>query len=175
MTVLKKKVNWKHLAVHGLAIWMLQKAGAQAGLLTDTELLNILADPSMAPDMHDGEILQRRFEMLIRMGYFSGGAILAGFLCSMFITLRQKWYWLNSLLAFLLVLLITWLMALSPIVGLMKGWLNLFQDLVLVEILFLTFFLVAALLLFFLPALQKWIRKDYMINAPEEFQFEALR
>lgn len=93
-TATPQKLNPRLIIIHILAIYFLQQAFIYLAFLLNVDYLE---------NMHNGSEQSNRvlrLAFLTNMGVFAGIGSLGGFLISLFIGIKRKWYWLNAVIAF---------------------------------------------------------------------------
>ena len=168
---LYKKFNTRHILIHLVAIYFFQQGVLQLAVLTDIEFLEILRT---GRDNLSQFTLTRRISFLTNLALFSAFGMIGGFLIALFISIKRKWFWLNSLIAF--VMLYASINFLPVGVGL--GTSFLFMDaysdnLFLLHLFTGLFFISISMLFLFLKFINRFIqgrKKDEKLAA---FQFES--
>jgi hypothetical protein len=96
-----KRINWRHILVHFIAMWLIVHGTWFLSYLTDIELLapRRNGDPAFM-SWTDGDMLTRRMAFLMNIGIFVACGKIGGFILSLLITLWRKWYWLNPVIGF---------------------------------------------------------------------------
>ena len=169
------KINWRHILVHLLAIYAIKQAAYQWAFLTDTALLDALRyNGTGYPVLTAEEVAHRSLDLLKAAGIFASVGLLAGFVCSLVISINRKWSWLNSVLAFVIHLALSnlllhtdllsfhWVPSPGSVLG--SSFLRHFVDGLLL--------LSAAMLLFFSKRVNRFIRGREQVRDIETFQFE---
>jgi hypothetical protein len=175
MQQLHRKINWRHILVHLLAIYSFQQAAYQWAFLTDTTLLDAMRYNGVGyPILTAEEVARRSLDLMKAAGVFSGVGLLAGFVCSLVISISRKWSWLNSILAFVILLalsnlllhtgMLSFLWVPSPGSVLGSSFLRHFVDGLLL--------LSAAMLLFFSNRVNRFIKGREQVRNFGTFQFE---
>jgi hypothetical protein len=110
------KLNWRLMLIHLVACWLFINAFRTLSYLHDPELISFIAHLHRPDFKHPDKFLKdiSRFGGFgLRLTYLllwaEGGAIaglLAGFAVSLFIAIKKHWYWLNSLVVFVVLALL---------------------------------------------------------------------
>jgi hypothetical protein len=174
MTRNNKKINWRHILLHFVGIWCLQTLGMHIGYLSEAAYLESLKT-MVLDDAPQGWLVSKYLHIMLKVGYISAGMLVAGFLLSLGLSIYRKWFWVNSLLSFVFLILISILIGYThhPL-----GWLfnpvNTFPGSVLIQQLFFVgFFILLAIFIFFLPVVNRWIEKPYRESIrQQELQLE---
>lgn len=172
----KRKVNWKHIIIHLVAIWLSQRAGTHAGFLTDVPFLQGLHNSGEQWEGYvQGVSGSRLYELLRMVAYSGAAAMLIGFILSLIISVRRKWFWVNSLLSLVLLIvlsIVTGKLDFYPLQFLITS-MNAFNSVLLYHSIFVFFSLTIAFVLFFHHAINRWIRKNYEADQRDfTFQFD---
>jgi hypothetical protein len=106
------RLNWRLMLIHLVACWLFIHALNTLAYLHDPELVSFFRDHPdyKEPDkfLHEfGRYGTARTDRQLRwIGYGEVAGLLAGFVLSLFIAIKNHWYWLNSLVVlFFLILL----------------------------------------------------------------------
>lgn len=105
---MEKRINLKLIVIHSIALWMFAFSFQTFGYLSNVDLSEFIRhSPSektnlTIPAYDAGAIysLQLTIEICKTLG------IVVGFVLSLIISRKRNWYWLNSLLAFILMMLL---------------------------------------------------------------------
>jgi hypothetical protein len=125
-------------------------------------------------DWSAAAIASHRHNLLSNIGIFTAAGMLGGFLMSIYVTLRQQRFWVNSLIAFLLLVAITKLLPFE--------WYSLYQvisfigsfshSMLVVHLSFGILFLTLGGLLFFHKPIQRFVGGRSLTVPDTSFQFE---
>lgn len=183
------KFNWRLILIHLPATLFLILGARKLAVLSDVDLIeaiylyppddiwNHLKKP--LDDITNGQ----RFYLFFRgIAYAGLITILVSFLISLFISIRNKIFWLNSLVVFILVFIITILtfhkLLFFKILSEIGGFGRLFESLGIKYVFIIngTILTLTGLFLFFNPWTKKFIRKQYDEShfAPKEKPAEEL-
>lgn len=88
-------LNPRHIIIHMLAIYFLHRAFIDFACLMHVDYLENLSTGDGAADVAD------RYKLLFYVGMFASIGSLTGFLISGLVGIVRKWFWLNTLLAFI--------------------------------------------------------------------------
>jgi len=105
MKALLRKLNWRLILIHFLAIWLFMGAFRLFASLYDYNFLHTLKASSKAlNDLHllypNTNLGERLAENLMRMTLMQFVGLLGAFLISLGIALKMRWFWLNSIIVF---------------------------------------------------------------------------
>jgi hypothetical protein len=99
------KLNWRLMVVHFIACWFIYHAITQLGYLYDYKFLEFMINHKFEDEIdkfYKGENVGLRLSMdLVYAAYAGLVAILLAFVISLIISIKHKWFWLNSLIVFL--------------------------------------------------------------------------
>ena len=158
---------------HIAGIWFLLKAGTHLTLVVYSDMLEAMADPyGYGSPYSTTEIMTARLRMLIFAAWVSVIAKVLGIVISFFVSSRNGWYWVNSLIAGIVLWLLVWLFDFNPLTAVFGLRNNIINSVFIQHFLFMIVYLLFALAAFFLPALKRWIDKDYKREDVPGFQFE---
>ena len=157
LRTLISKLNWRQVAAHLLATFFFMAAFYVFCYLIDTELITILRTTTPEDRF---EVLDARgktasdltyFVLWLKLSPFFG--LLTAFGVSLCISIRQRWYWINSLLVFLIGFLllkigVAWF-GISAVQTLTLHWGLLIKNIHLEFIISGTIWLLIGLVLFF--------------------------
>ena len=119
------KLNWRLILLHFAAMWFFMNSFRWFGNLHDTSILNIYINQSgdkWKEAMHKLHAYQI-FNIVAYPVIAASIGMFVGFIISIIIVIRKKLFWLNSLLAFLLIYLLSWLDLLDfPIIKIIIGF-----------------------------------------------------
>ena len=113
MKSLLRKLNWRLIVVHFLAIWLCMDAFRIFANLYDYRFLHILhytfvtlhSSPKAMQNLHlkypDTQFGARLAENMFRMALLQLVGLIGAFLISLAVTLKMRWFGLNSVLAFI--------------------------------------------------------------------------
>jgi hypothetical protein len=105
------RINWRLILVHYVAIWFFLKSFQTFGYLYNTDLVNIYLNE---PDGKWQQALSKlsaveTVNIILYPAIAASIGMLVGFIMSLILSICKKWFWVNSLLAFALVYLLSWL------------------------------------------------------------------
>ena len=102
---LESKINWRQILIHAVAAWFFMAAFQTLSYLYDVNLVNILRQSNFETGtdiLKKHGISTEEFTAFLLFTNFSALAgLLVAFIISLIISSRQHWYWMNSLLAFI--------------------------------------------------------------------------
>ncbi|MGZ3752208.1 MAG: hypothetical protein ACXVA2_20520 [Mucilaginibacter sp.] len=102
------KLNWRLMLIHLAACWFFIYAYGEFFALHDYEYLKKLAmyfDNPSAHKLISADFDSGRFTNDLRWSAYSGLAgLLTAFMISLLLSIRHKWYWLNSVIVLLVAL-----------------------------------------------------------------------
>ena len=118
MKTLLHKLNWRLIIIHFLAVWFMMVSLRSFAFLYDYQFFLVLVKAKFGSHQHtDDKQLNDVFkayphwyarlvkdQMYIEFSTFAGAMI--AFFTSLFITIKKHWFWLNSLIAFLILYLL---------------------------------------------------------------------
>ena len=100
------RLNWRQILLHLIAIWFFIYAFETFAYLTDTKLIELSrhSDQQITrTTLEENGISSSNIPDLLFTVTAAGlGGMVVGFIISLIISIRQHWFWLNSLIAFLL-------------------------------------------------------------------------
>jgi hypothetical protein len=103
-----KRINWRHILAHFFAVWFISHGALFLSYLTDIGLI----EPQGFRDYStmawtDEDMSARRIKFLMNVGYFVAWGRVGGFIISLVVSIVRKWFWINSVIAFVALLGIT--------------------------------------------------------------------
>jgi len=106
-------LNWRIVLTHFIAIWLFSEATQAFFYLSDINFLQIIID-GKKKGLSAKEIINNKTAVSFSNFYYyaSVGSILGffiGILISLITTIRQKWMWVNTLIATMLTYILGWL------------------------------------------------------------------
>lgn len=159
-----KGVNWRQIVIHFVAIWLFSLAFEAFSYLLDTEFLSQLI---LAKQKHikvktllEGQSGEKFTNIFYHsaIGYFSG--LMLGLIISIIISIRRRWFWLNSLLALSVIFILGQLWIINSYflraVFLFPG--IILQDISLTVIINASILLLLGCILFFTPKANEFIQ-----------------
>jgi hypothetical protein len=159
-----KGVNWRQIVIHYVAIWLFSLAFEAFSYLLDTEFLSQLI---LAKQKHikvktllEGQSGEKFTNIFYHsaIGYFSG--LMLGLIISIIISIRRRWFWLNSLLALSVIFILGQLGIINSYflraVFLFPG--IILQDISLTVIINASILLLLGCILFFTPKANEFIQ-----------------
>jgi hypothetical protein len=167
------RLNWKLISVHLLAIYCIRQGFFQLSYLTAIDYLEAMRNDTLS-EWSTASIASDRHNLLNNIGLFTIAGMLSGFLLSLYVSLRLKWYWVNSLIAFLLLIALTKLLpfewySLYPVLTFIGSF---FHSLLIVHISFGALFLASGGILLFHKSIQRFFMGKYLLVPEASFQFE---
>ena len=109
LNIIIKKINWRQILVHFVGMTFLIFSLEQLSYLFNIDMFETLRKSTSIEDENIKELIQKKGwtfgEFVSKMFYLSFYWLLGlffGLIISMSISIRKKWYWLNSFIAFLL-------------------------------------------------------------------------
>ena len=100
------RINWRQIIIHALAFWFFMYSFETFTLLFFNHLVDVLQQSSsVEASMHSGKITSAELtNFLLSVNAAPLIGILTAFVISLLLSIKQKWFWLNSILTLLLVL-----------------------------------------------------------------------
>ena len=105
-----KKLNWRHILIHFLAIWSFITSFKYFSYLYDTRLFKIIIPGNSSAYLEAIKTQKIFLTEIVDYAYVVNSSWLLGLLSaciiSLVISLRKHWFWVNSLLSFLAVFIV---------------------------------------------------------------------
>ncbi len=109
MKIFLARINWRQVLVHAVAFWFVSHAFETLYYLFDLKIV----DAAKSSEMNMKEMLQEQgitieeLQMFLVCKSLSGSiGLLFAFFLSLLMSIRRKWFWLNSLLSLVLTILL---------------------------------------------------------------------
>lgn len=105
------KLNWRLMMVHFMACWFIYHAFWQLGYLYDYNYMEkvthqiIFKGHQMNVNNYQGLDGHRMAMISVNAAMISLAALLMSFLISLLLSIRHKWYWLNSIIVLVIAVL----------------------------------------------------------------------
>ncbi|WP_426668824.1 hypothetical protein ACPPVU_21655 [Mucilaginibacter sp. McL0603] len=96
------KLNWRLMVIHFIACWFFIYAFQQLSVLHDPEFFKEVRN------IRSSAVQRRIFYNAIWFSFSADAGLLTGFIISLVLSIKHKWYWLNSVIAFVLIALLKW-------------------------------------------------------------------
>ncbi len=103
------RLNWRQVLLHSLAFWFFIYAFQTLSYLYDTKLVDIVRSDGQLTDkaLIDNGIEMADLTYFVLWTNVSGFiGLLVAFIFSLIISIRNHWFWINSLIAFIVVYLL---------------------------------------------------------------------
>lgn len=104
------RINWRQILVHAIAFWFFMYAFQTLSYLFHLKLIDIvrvsnnnLNDAMTKNDIGPVELTS----FLITEGFANIGGLITAFIISLLLSRKNKWFWINSLIALLLVIILS--------------------------------------------------------------------
>ncbi|HEX5154594.1 MAG TPA: hypothetical protein VFW07_24275 [Parafilimonas sp.] len=103
----ESKINWRQILIHAVAAWFFMAAFQTLSYLYNVDLIKILRQSNFETGTEDvlkkhGISMEEFTAFLLFTNFSALAGLLVAFIISLFVSSRQHWYWINSLLAFIL-------------------------------------------------------------------------
>ena len=101
------RLNWRHILIHFIAFWFFSRAFMILSYLQNIALVDIMLhsnskDTIVRTDSTNSDLIN----FMLWTGAASTIGLLVGLLIAILISLKHRWFWFNSLIAFLAVFLL---------------------------------------------------------------------
>jgi hypothetical protein len=109
MTLLNfiSKLNWRQILLHFIAFWFFIHAFETFSYLTDTKLVEFFRhsnQPITSAALEENSLsASNMFELIFKSTVANLIGLLVAFIISLVISIRQHWFWVNSLIALLIM------------------------------------------------------------------------
>jgi hypothetical protein len=112
MKTLLRRINWRLILIHFIAIWLFMEAFRLFASLYDYKFIHALRyAASNSHHIYEGfnklnqlypntNLAVRLAEDVVRLTLMQFWGLIGAFLVSLSITLKMRWFWLNSVIAF---------------------------------------------------------------------------
>jgi hypothetical protein len=100
------KFNWRLITIHLFAAICLVWAADQLVLIPNVELIKGIAKLEMSEALKQKDFRQNFLAFIQTEGIFRLTGLLISFIISLLLTIKRKVFWLNSLIPFLIVILL---------------------------------------------------------------------
>jgi p-aminobenzoyl-glutamate transporter AbgT len=100
-----KKLNWKHILLHFIALWFFAFAFQTFAFLSDLNLSELLRHTDNAQKA----IIDRNYDIValtnlnLTIALSNSIGLLTGFVISIIVSIKRKWPWINSLIVFIVI------------------------------------------------------------------------
>lgn len=103
------KINWRLIVFHFVALWFFCHAALTFTYLSEVHLVNIVrqtADENLSDVLRSYNVQPGELADFLALPYFvEFGGLFIAFLISILISVKRRWFWVNSLLVLILALL----------------------------------------------------------------------
>lgn len=162
------KINWRHILIHFLAISFISSGLTKFSVFFHMPLFEMMASGDYG-SLSQGEFLQMRVNFLMTTAMIAAISKIGSLTLCVVISLKRKWFWLNSVIAFILLLVIENVAGLSVLDILPSNVVeSIFADHLIIG-LALT---IMGLLLLFLKPVSRFIAPKKLKGESETFHFE---
>lgn len=102
-----KRLNSKHILVHLVALWLFAFAFQTYAYLTDPDLSELLRHSNNSKkaliDQNYGVVSLTSLNLSI--GFLHTFGLITGFIISIIVSIKRKLFWINSLIAFIIIVI----------------------------------------------------------------------
>lgn len=162
------KINWRHIIIHFLAISFISSGFTKFSVFFHMPLFEMMASGDYG-SLSQEEFLQMRVDFLMTTAMIAAISKIGSLTLCVIISLKRKWFWLNSVTAFILLLVMDNVAGIS-VLGILPA--N-FVENIFVECLIIGSALtIVGLLLLFLKPVSRFIAPQKLKDESETFHFE---
>jgi len=101
------RLNWRHILIHFIAFWFFRHAFMILSYLQNIALVDIMLHSNYKDTIRTNSTNAELINFMLWTGAASTIGLLVGFLIAILISIKRRWFWLNSLIAFLAIFLLT--------------------------------------------------------------------
>ncbi len=101
------KLNWRHILTHFIAFWFFRHAFMILSYLQNIDLVDIMLHSNSKDTIRTNTTNAELINFMLWTGAASTIGLMVGLLIAILIQIKRRWFWLNSLIAFLAIFLLT--------------------------------------------------------------------